>query len=196
MQQAKDVSMYVEGTIQRLCAREGDPATRAALAKMRRGIGKAPGSMPEIWEYTLSDLPESLLSRDGKPSQGEWAVHIALTLFAMHQQGLNTVNECMHRPTFGLGKSVAALVHSEDDLSRIKRRFDRAATADTMEEFSNHLRNLIQLMRAEKQPLDYAALAKDLFFYQSSALQDRVRLRWGEDFYAALHRSSKTETEE
>lgn len=60
---------------------------RADLANLRRGIGKAPGDLPELWGLLFRDFPEELMSSTGEPTWAEWAVSGALTLYALHQQG-------------------------------------------------------------------------------------------------------------
>jgi CRISPR system Cascade subunit CasB len=182
-EEAKLVGNYVSYQIQRLTGPEQGSASRAAFARLRRGIGKAPGSMPELWDATLNGLPVELLSRDGRPSYGEWAVHTTLTLFALHQQGSDPKTSCMNRDGVYLGKAIRGLVRTEEDMTRVKRRFDAAATSDSLTEFSHHLRGLIQLLKAAEIPLDYPALAKDIYWYQFEGVRDRIRLRWGQDFY-------------
>lgn len=157
-------------------------ATKAALAKLRRGIGKEPGSMPEIWDVTLEGLPEKLTGGQDSPTRGEWAVHTALTLYALHQQGKDPGKQCMSRDGQSLGAAVRRLIRSDEDRQRVKRRFDAAATSASLQEFSHHLRGLIQLLKAEDISLDYPALAKDLYWFQFSDARSNVRLRWGRDF--------------
>lgn len=55
---------------------------RADLANLRRGIGKAPGDLPELWGLLFRDFPEELMSSTGEPTWAEWAVSGALTLYA------------------------------------------------------------------------------------------------------------------
>jgi len=180
---AAKMGAFVRGKIARLSGSPSESAGRAALAKLRRGIGKMPGSMPELWEATMAGFPEELSGRADNPSFGEWAAHTALTLYALHQQGKDPKEQCMHRDGEALGLAVRRLVKSKQDEARIKRRFDAAATAESVEEFSHHLRGLVQLLKAEDIPLDYAALAGDLYLFQISGARDGVRLRWGRDFY-------------
>lgn len=71
----------------RIVNSSSDGAVKASLANLRRGIGTTPGDIPELWELFLQDLPEEMLSRSGVPTHAQWAVYIALTLFALHQQG-------------------------------------------------------------------------------------------------------------
>ena len=52
-----------------------------------------------------------------------------------------------------------------------------------MGECLHYLRGLIQLLRAEGIPLDYPALAYDLYRYQTPGGAQKARLLWGQDFY-------------
>ena len=181
--EARQANDFVRYKIRQWTESKNDSTVKATLAKLRRGIGKTPGSVPELWDATLNGLSEDLISKDGNPTRGEWAVHVALTLFALHQQGKDLKKQCMSRDGAYLGIAVRHLVQSEEDQNRIKRRFDSAVTSDSMEEFSHHLRGLIQLLKAGDIPLDYPALAEDLYRYQFPDQRDFVRLRWGQDFY-------------
>jgi CRISPR system Cascade subunit CasB len=181
--EAKSAGAFVRRKVGILLSSRNESATRAMLARLRRGIGKPPGSIPELWSVTLDELPEPLKGISGGPTKGEWAVYTALTLFALHQQGKELKGRPMHSEGESLGASVRRLVRNDDDEARIKRRFDAAATSDSPEEFSSHLRGLIQLLKADDIPLDYAAMAEDLYLFQISDAWDSVRLRWGRDFY-------------
>lgn len=184
--EANQVKAFVKRKISWLVGNNNESSARAMLAKLRRGIGKTPGSMPELWEVTLKDLPPELMGRGQDPSYSEWAVHTALTLFALHQQGKDLKLQCMSKDGESLGISLRKLISDDDEEKRIKRRFDAASTANSMEEFSHHLRGLIQLLKAKSIPLDYPALAEDLYWLQMPNARDSVRLRWGRDFYRPL----------
>ena len=153
---------------------------KAALANLRRGIGLTPGELPEIWGEIFSNTPEEFFSRNGKPTAAEWAVYIALTTFAMHQQGQANA---MHKEKRSLGRAIGMLCTDQDDEERLLRRFRQVITASDMKELSYYLRGLIQLLRTGGIALDYAQLASDLYEYQSLASRQRVQLRWGQDFY-------------
>jgi CRISPR system Cascade subunit CasB len=159
------------------------PNAAVTLAILRRGIGKAPGSKPELWEATLNGLPDALVGETSSPSKGEWAVHTTLTLFALHQQGKTLYEKCMNAEGERLGLAVRKLVHNDDDEQYVKRRFDAAATSDGLIEISYHLRGLVRMFRDQDITLDYAALAADLFWFQIPEARDLTRLRWGRDFY-------------
>lgn len=164
---------------------------KAQLATLRRGAGKAPGELPELWGVLLEDIPEELLSQNGVPTYGEWSIYAAMTLFAVHQQGKDPKLEPMHRNGQTFGGAVAGLIQSKGDEERIIRRFNIAATATEPAELTHHLRGIVQLLREQDIALDYAALAADLYSYQFPESRARVRLRWGQDFYGTLNAKRK-----
>lgn len=181
--EAAQASAFVKRKIDRLCETKNESEVRATLAKLRRGIGKPPGSMPEIWDVTLNGLSETLVDKNSGATHGEWAVHTALTLFALHQQGKDRKKQCMSRDGESIGVSVRNLIQNEDDEQRIRRRFNTAATSNSLEELSHHLRGLIQLLKDKDIPLDYPSLTRDLYWFQVPGVRDSIRLRWGQDFY-------------
>lgn len=193
--EAKQASSFVKYKIRQLTESNRESATRAILAKLRRGIGMKPGSMPEIWEVTFNGLPEALTRKTGEPTYGEWAVHTALTFFALHQQGKDLQEKCMNKEGETLGISLRKLIKSDDEEKRIKRRFDAAATSDSLEEFAYHLRGLIKLLKTENIPLDYPGLTEDLYLFQFPEARASVRLRWGRDFYR-ISRAENIESED
>lgn len=158
---------------------------RAQLAALRRGVGRKPGDMPDLWGLLFADMPEEMMSRTAEPTAAEWAAYTALTLYATHQQGTEINRQNMHtgQDAGRLGKAVARLVKNADDRERIARRFNAFATASDMTEAAHHLRGLIQLLRAEEIPLNYIRLAGDLYRFQNPEYAPDVRLSWGQDFY-------------
>lgn len=188
---AKQVADYTRNKLNKLLLQSGDNVLRAALAELRRGVGKRPGDVPQLWGYFLQDMPEEFFG-DKEPSKAEWAVYTSLTLFALHQQGKDPKSDTMNKEGYSFGTAVNKLVHNEDERERVARRFYAAATASSMEELSHHMRGIIQLLRGDGIPLDYPMLAADLYRYQFSSLVSNVRLKWGQDFY----RISITENKE
>jgi CRISPR system Cascade subunit CasB len=179
---------FVGGRIYSLLSRE-EPYIRATLAKLRRGLGKHPGKLPDIWDFTLENLPEVFLSRSGVPTSGEWAVHISLTLFALHQQGRDPKLNPMSKPILEGGKTIGnavqalAIKRGTESKEAIKRRFDTIITSNSSEELAFHLRGMINLIKSESIPIDYPLLAEDIFRFQSEEQRDNVRLKWGQDYY-------------
>lgn len=192
---ADQIKDYTAAKIQRILSDPAESAARASMARLRRGIGHAPGEQPELWGEFLLDLPEPLLGH-GKPSCAEWAIYIALTMFALHQQSKDRKTEPMHRPGISLGAAANRLIENEEDRERVARRFYPVATAVDMEALSHHLRGLVTLLRQNDIPLDYVRLASDLFFYQNSDTADKVRLRWGEDFCRSVKENENNNRKE
>jgi len=165
--------------------------SRGMLAKLRRGVGKNPSEAPEIWEITLSELPDDLLykgrTEKAFATEAEWAVHTALTLYAVQQQGnSHTVSAGKNSGGLSFGSAIRRLILPDgSNEEAIKRRFDAIITSSDLSELSHHARGLIQLMKASLTSitLDYPEFAKDLYFYQFKEDRNRVRLKWGQDFY-------------
>ncbi len=191
-----ELKNYVNWQINRIVKTKNESIVRADLAKLRKGITKKPGSDPKLWDYTLEKIPEFFLSKTGEPTFAEWAIHNAVTLFALHQQSLPIDRHCMHKEGQTFAEAVAMLIKNESDLKRIKRRFDTVVTAHSLLEMSHHARGLIQLLRREKLPFDYAQFADDLYWYQFPTTRDRVRLKWGQDFFRKYHIKQRKETVE
>lgn len=125
-----------------------------------------------------------MYSAGSKPSYAEWAVYMALTLYAMHQQGKDVKTDNMNRENVSLGNAASELVADNDDTERIWKRLYAVASSADMQEMSYHIRALIKLLRDKDIPLDYPQLAKDLYFYQlSDESAEHIRLKWGQDFY-------------
>lgn len=156
-------------------------ASVAMLAHLRHAVGKPPGSVPAVWSVTLADELAGPDAGD-EPTAAETATHIALTLYAVHQQ---SASKPMHRRGYGLGRSVRELRHTDSDTDPILRRFQAVGTAASLDELVHHTRGLVQLLRAAKIPLDYGLLADDLVHWQQDSAAARVRLQWGRDFYRA-----------
>ena len=182
----KAVKDYVQAKLRWLQSLP-EPQWRAQLAELRRGAGYRPGELPALWGVLLTDMPEQLQGSEG-PSAAEWAIYMALTLFALHQQGSNRAEGLMDQQGRTLGSAVRQLAEKTANgqdwtESSVLRRFNALATADSMPEVSHHLRGMIQLLRREKIPLDYPQLAVDLYQLQSADHAPDVRLRWGRDLY-------------
>lgn len=153
----------------------------AALARLRRGLGKPAGSVLDIVEFTHAD--EFAGTRD-EPTFAETAAHLSMTLYALHQQ---SQGRPMHQGGHPLGRSIRALIpaargekYTEDSVAK---RFAMLGTADSPGELTHHLRSMVQLLRAGGVPLDYGQLAADLFNWQRPGSAASVRLRWGRDFH-------------
>ena len=191
MEKEKQIRNYVKKQMGLLAGDAGTldlGSSKAQLAQLRRGVGKRPGELPELWGIFLRNMPEELMGKEGRPSYAEWAIYTALTLFALHQQGHS---EPMHAEgeENRLGRAVKKLAHGEEEEENVRRKFSIAARSDDMEELSYHLKTLVRMLGSNDIKLDYEDLAKDLYRFQFENDTDQVRLKWGQDFY----RSFKTD---
>lgn len=146
----REIKKFVYGKLKRLQVLSENQC-RAELAQLRRGVGHAPGELPELWGSFLAEMPAELQGIK-TASHAEWAIYLALTYYALHQQG-NEAN--MNREGNGLGGAVRELAERNTSVqdwesSSVLRRFNALATAGDIYEISHHLRGLVQLLRSAK----------------------------------------------
>jgi len=196
MGEADQIYSFVGSKI--VLLQNNDPWAKGMLAKIRRGVGKDPSDTPDIWEITFGGIPESLspIGSNIGTTKAELAIHTALTLYALHQQGsdvsVNAGGKGIERRSFS---SACRRLISPDGRNEvaIKRRFDALITAGDITEFSYHARGLVQMMRASDVSIsvDYPQFAKDLYFYQLPGQKQKVLLNWGRDFYRVISDEEK-----
>lgn len=168
------------------------PYARAALARLRRGVGEEIGDCPDVWDVLLEELDDDLMNRRNAPSRAEIAIFTALTLFAVHQQG--KYPDKMSRGKSSFGAAVKKLIDPDHNNEKaIKRRFDAVITAKDYKELSHHARGLIQLLKSKDIPLSYPQFAKDVYLFQIPEIKNDVKLRWGEDYYRKSKEEGKKE---
>lgn len=188
----KNIGSITRSKICRILAEENVHKTRRELAELERGLGKSPGELPDLWGYIFEDFPEEYMSPTGDPSREELAYYTALTLFSMHQRGHDTKTNPMHKDKVSLGQAVRILAGPDtksDSFDRIRKRFNICVSAPDIYGLSTRLRGLVQQMKRANIPLDYGKLANDLYFYQIPGQTEKVRLRWGQDFYRPIARA-------
>lgn len=179
------VRRYTATRLHKWKEEKNESCVKGELAHLRREIGKPPGASPAIWGILFDGFPEELMSKNGDATWAEWAVSTALCAYALHQQGNDISKNDMNKEGQSLGKAVRSLapMHDEENLERIRKRFNIFATAADIQECAYYLRGLVQMLRANSIPLDYPTLAYDLYEFQTPNGAPRVRLRWGQDFY-------------
>lgn len=168
--------------------RNNNSSATATLAALRRGAGKPVGSLPELWGMTgMEQLDEEAL-KGIDVERAEAALHLAVPLWALHQQSKR--NASMHAwgkaglPGSGpqLGAAVRRLMPPDELDEALRRRFVRAGNAHDIDGLTVRLREIILLLRARDQPLDYGRLAEQLYLWQAPAARDAVRRAWGRSF--------------
>lgn len=167
--------------LQRLSLQDVPSAVRT-LAVLRRAVGSSPGSAPDAWQETIGRLPVELLGRDDEPSAAEYAIHHAMTLFALHRQGRV---EKAHVDGVAPGAAFAQIALRRGggkENEGVRRRFDALVTASTQAEAAHYLRGLILLARSEDVGLDYGYLCDDLVDLWTPRRRDHMRLRWARQY--------------
>lgn len=142
---------------------------RGALAALRRGLGKEPGTAAEMYPYVEWAF-------EGQASD---AAYIVASLFGVHPR--HTRDEGRSR---GFGASLRAIRRNdageEDD--GVARRF--TALLDCQPEtLPTHLRHLVTLLksRRSKVPIDFVQLFWDIGDWDD--LDRRVQKRWAAGFW-------------
>ncbi len=126
-----------------------DKEDRAALACLRRSLGKSPGEAAETHRYVLRFNPEQW---------DEWAYYLIAGLFAMHPESWRKTED--DKRLTNLGASFAWL-KSKTDSDSIEKRF--VALLDChADDLADHLRHAVSLLRSKEIPVDWLQLLRDL----------------------------------
>lgn len=196
--QTEVIKSYVKKQIDSLCRMTPDGRVKAELAGLRKGSGKEPGEVPEIWGYFLADLPDELDSQADEPTKAQNAIYNAMTLFAVHQQSSDIKDKCMHSPNIRLGTACARLIDPQDEKSeeRIIHRLNAMMSSVSLKAMINHLRSIITLLKSEDIPLDYADLAQLIFLYQFPDKRKDLKYQVARDFYHEIKQIKRNNSKE
>lgn len=178
---SKDLYKVTERIIFKIGERLDLSETKATLSHLRNSIGRDISETVEIWPLMFEEVPMEYLSQNGTPTRQENAILASLQLYALHQQGRS---ESVHETS---RNSVGKALHYIRDLNNtaLDRRFNALITSGNFKELTTHLRHLISILKQEADTkIDYAKLAEDFYWYQSSPeTANRMRMRWGQDYY-------------
>ena len=182
-----EIETFVGRKIYILQAEADLSSGKAMLANLRRGVGREPGELPQLFGILLSDMPEDFWSKSGTATKEEWVCYTALTLYALHQQGYDAKSQHMHTDEgVSLGKAMYKLAASYDGdpnaEQRVVQKMRILATSADVKELSHHLRGIVQLLKANGISLNYKRLSGDLYEMQFPDGKRKVCLRWGQDF--------------
>ncbi|MFE2373225.1 type I-E CRISPR-associated protein Cse2/CasB [Streptomyces sp. NPDC059398] len=216
--------------------RRNSAAAVATLARLRRGVGRPPHDSPDTWGIDgLEELAQvreesgttehddtalkffsadERLRGERRELAEESAVHLAVTLWALHQQSVREAD--MHAYGWSLGRAVRRLARGEsgtepaakggdpssdegepstrgdEDLSEtLRKRFIRIGTSNSFDALSVRLRELVLLLRASRIPVDYGRLAQQLYAWQDESLRPGIRRAWGREFHLSYESSSR-----
>ncbi|MBN2054917.1 type I-E CRISPR-associated protein Cse2/CasB [bacterium] len=152
-----------------MLAREGKE-DRGALADLRSGLAKEPGTMARVHRYVVPYLPEA--------SYNDRWYYLTATLFGIFPQ---------HRVGRSIGGAVRFLRSTSDS---IESRFIAMINARS-EDLDDHLRHVVRLLESNNQPFDWFRLFADLLQWDHPV--GHVQLRWARDFYGTKRRQINEE---
>jgi CRISPR system Cascade subunit CasB len=142
---------------------------RAALAALRRGLGRPPGTVPDMYRYVEPWLPAEA------PPWVEDAYYLIAVLFAYHPAEGGEGN---------MGDHFARARDPQGDNTAIERRFT-ALLAAHPDDLPFYLRQAISFLRSKGAggiPIDWHTLFQDLraWGYENRSVQKRwARAFWG-----------------
>ena len=157
------------GYLERLHERED----RAALAALRRGLGKEPGEDMEALKHVLRFNP---------PERDEHWYCLVGALYALHPATWMT--ESGERPfAANFGASLSRLWFArETGRESLEQRFVALLSAD-QSELPDKLRHAVNQLRSETIPVNWLQLLRDLRFWDADGR--RVQRRWARAFWSA-----------
>jgi CRISPR system Cascade subunit CasB len=145
---------------------------RAALATLRRALGKDPGAAPETYPIVMPYVPERADER------AERIYFLVGSLFALHQQSWRRAEGDKSPHDFGASMR---LMTDRRPGGGVERRFG-ALLACSEVELGEHLRHGVSLLKSEDVPIDWVRLVADLKEWNYE--RRPVQRRWARSFWA------------
>lgn len=156
---------------------------RAALAALRRSLGKRPGQAAEAHRHVLWVNP---------PSWEEPAYYLVAGLFALHPANWRKEEGDKRLTNFGAS---FAWLKSKTDSDSIEKRF--VALLDCHEDdLAEHLRHAVSLIKSNKSetiPVDWAQLLRDLRRWNWD--DRKVQREWARAFWGSSQTDQQADNE-
>jgi CRISPR system Cascade subunit CasB len=156
------------GSLLRLAAQED----RAALAALRRGLGRAPGTVAEMYPYV-----EPYLGAESTRARSD-AAYVVAALFASHPLNWHRDDDDPRSSNFGA--SFARLRARMASSEGAERRFTALLGAHR-EELEHHLRSAVSLLKSHDVPVDWEQLLRDIRWWGGDAR--RVERTWASAYW-------------
>ena len=165
-----------------------------ALANLRRGLGKLPGSSREMDRYVLRELP------NGANEAQENAYYLVAALFACWYQGEDKINtdqpENLGASLYKLVKQDVALDASnrklEDKWKDAEKPIEKRLVAllnSHLDDLPKHLQHTISLLKSKDIPFNWSQLLSDM---QNWHREDReIQRSWARGFWKNSHDAIK-----
>ncbi|MFN6964549.1 MAG: type I-E CRISPR-associated protein Cse2/CasB [Pyrinomonadaceae bacterium] len=162
------------GYLKTLAARQD----RAALAHLRRGLGRRPGEAVEMYPYVGRFINEKTNDSHDR------AVFLTSALFAAYPEAPQNTGD--------LGRSVRQLADKAGSDS-IERRFVALLDADT-DVLHYYLRQMVGLLKAHGIAVNWNRLFEDIRDWDRSGRV--VQRRWARSFWGSAETNNTTDTHE
>jgi CRISPR system Cascade subunit CasB len=148
---------------------------RGALAALRRGLGRPPGTAAETFRYVEPWLGEK------RSAEREAAYYLVASLFALHPLSTGEGNLGAH----------LARTRSEGGEEALERRFT-ALLAAHPDDLPDYLRQAVSFLKSKEVPVNWNELLWDLLNWDNKRDDPRasVQKKWASAFWA------RTETPE
>ncbi len=146
---------------------------RAALAALRRGLGKGPGEAPEMFPIIVPLLPSARL-----PPWEEACAYLVASLFGFYPDG-SWRGEDDGRWSRNLGASLRLLANRMDSAGP-ERRLIALLNSDR-DDLGAHLRGVVALLRGQAIPIDWTQLGHDVLGWDRPSRE--VQRRWATAFW-------------
>jgi len=152
-----------------------EPRRRAALAELRRGLGKAPGEAPAAYSETLTLIGDAAI---GQPLEDIY-FQVA-TLYALYPHNTGTPRDIEPWRRRNIGGSLALLGGKEERRKGAERRL-LALLNCPADDLPDHLRHAVSLLRADDRSIDWQQLLADLRNWDRE--DRRVQRSWARSFW-------------
>lgn len=150
-----------------------DKEDRAALAALRRGLGKRPGEEMSVYRY-LGRFADSLKSK-----QQEEAYHLIATLFGLYPSESWRSGDGDKNKT-NLGASLRRLKEQMGG-DGADRRFVALLNAHR-EDLPEHLRQIVGLLKSKDVPIDWVQLLQAVEYWDADN-ERRTQRQWAKTFW-------------
>lgn len=157
---------------------------RAALASLRRALGREPGGSVEAYPAIYHALGDEQLS-----PRREQPYFVVAPLFALYPEGGWRSEETGRFEQRNLGASLALLALNAESGS-IEKRF-QALLDSYSDELPEHLRHAVSLLRAHDMPISWEELLDDVRGWDDAGR--RVQRKWARAYWGHLARVERTD---
>lgn len=142
---------------------------RAGLATLRKGLGKEPGTVTEMYKYVYSRIPGQTNLFDEK------IYFLIASLFALWHQGKQKLEKDFEGD---FGKTFRQISKNSESES-IKERFT-AIINSHFDDLPNHLRHAVSLAKSKDVAINWSFLLEDLKWWNND--DKRVQRKWMKSF--------------